>query len=119
MQPAGYAAEPCKAVTYARIKPCGVNHSFVLQPSRCCPWGSTWLQAAGGMTSTETAMLLANRIGFFLCPPAGKQVLYAGTQPAGYAAEPCETVNYTSCHDGEILFDQLIMKPEDSVRHAL
>jgi pullulanase-type alpha-1,6-glucosidase len=45
----------------------------------------------------------------------GKQVTYAGTQPAGYAAEPVETVNYTSCHDGEILFDQLIMKPEDEV----
>ncbi len=44
---------------------------------------------------------------------AGKEVKYAGTQPAGYAAEPVETVNYTSCHDGEILFDQLIMKPEE------
>lgn len=42
--------------------------------------------------------------------------MYNGTQPAGYAAEPCETVNYVSCHDGEVLFDQLIMKPREQVR---
>lgn len=42
--------------------------------------------------------------------------MYNGTQPAGYAAEPCETVNYVSCHDGEVLVDQLIMKPQEQVR---
>jgi pullulanase len=42
--------------------------------------------------------------------------MYNGTQPAGYAAEPRETVNYVSCHDGEVLFDQLIMKPREQVR---
>lgn len=41
--------------------------------------------------------------------------MYNGTQPAGYAAEPAETVNYVSCHDGEVLFDQLIMKPHEQV----
>lgn len=46
---------------------------------------------------------------------AGRQVMYNGTQPAGYAAEPCETVNYVSCHDGEVLFDQLVMKPQEQV----
>ena len=39
----------------------------------------------------------------------GRQLRY-GTQPAGYAAEPWETVNYTSCHDGEVLFDQVQMR---------
>ncbi|KAK9797016.1 hypothetical protein WJX73_006576 [Symbiochloris irregularis] len=39
----------------------------------------------------------------------GLQLRY-GVQPAGYASEPWETVNYTSCHDGEILFDQLMLK---------
>ena len=46
---------------------------------------------------------------------AGSEVLYNGSQPAGYAAEPAETVNYAGCHDGEIIFDQLIMKPADQV----
>lgn len=36
----------------------------------------------------------------------GLQLRY-GVQPAGYASEPWETVNYTCCHDGEILFDQV------------
>lgn len=36
----------------------------------------------------------------------GLQLRY-GVQPAGYASEPWETVNYTSCHDGEVLFDQV------------
>ena len=49
------------------------------------------------------------------CCTTGRQVLYNGTQPAGYAAEPAETVNYVSCHDGEVLFDQLIMKPQEQV----
>ena len=44
-------------------------------------------------------------------------MLYNNSQPAGYAAEPVETVNYAGCHDGEIIFDQLIMKPADQV-HA-
>ncbi len=47
--------------------------------------------------------------------PAGSEVLYNNSQPAGYAAEPVETVNYAGCHDGEIIFDQLIMKPADQV----
>ena len=42
-------------------------------------------------------------------------MLYNHSQPAGYAAEPVETVNYAGCHDGEIIFDQLIMKPADQV----
>ena len=42
-------------------------------------------------------------------------MVYGGAQPAGYAAEPGETVNYCSCHDGEVLFDQLIMKPAEKV----
>ena len=36
----------------------------------------------------------------------GKQVMY-GQQPAGYALNPWETVNYADCHDGETLFDQV------------
>ena len=43
-------------------------------------------------------------------------MLYNNSQPAGYAAEPLETVNYAGCHDGEVLFDQLIMKAADDVR---
>jgi len=50
--------------------------------------------------------------------PAGSEVLYNNSQPAGYAAEPVETVNYAGCHDGEIIFDQLIMKPADQVTLA-
>lgn len=42
-------------------------------------------------------------------------MLYAGSQPAGYAGEPVETVNYVGCHDREILFDQLIMKAAEEV----
>ena len=42
-------------------------------------------------------------------------MLYNQFQPAGYADEPVETVNYAGCHDGEIIFDQLIMKPADQV----
>ena len=30
-----------------------------------------------------------------------------GVQPAAYADEPWETVNYAACHDGEVLFDQV------------
>lgn len=45
-------------------------------------------------------------------------MLYAGSQPAGYAGGPLETVNYVGCHDGEALFDQLIMKAPEEVGHA-
>lgn len=45
-------------------------------------------------------------------------MLYAGSQPAGYAGMPLETVNYVGCHDGEIIFDQLIMKAAEEVRPA-
>lgn len=44
----------------------------------------------------------------------GKQVMY-GQQPAGYALNPWETVNYADCHDGETLFDQTIMKAAEGV----
>lgn len=37
----------------------------------------------------------------------GVEVLYCGSTPAAYAAQPCETVNYTSCHDNQTLFDQV------------
>jgi hypothetical protein len=33
--------------------------------------------------------------------------LFYGASPAGYAEEPCETVNYAACHDNETLFDQV------------
>lgn len=36
---------------------------------------------------------------------SGKQMFY-GTQIAAYCQEPWENVNYSSCHDGETLFDQ-------------
>ena len=57
-----------------------------------------------------------------LCPECtceyevtGKELLYAGSQPAGYAEGPLETINYVGCHDGEVLFDQLIMKAAHQV----
>jgi pullulanase-type alpha-1,6-glucosidase len=36
----------------------------------------------------------------------GEQVQYGG-KPAGYAADPQETVNYVSAHDNETLFDKI------------
>ena len=39
----------------------------------------------------------------------GLQLPY-GVQPAAYAAEPWETVNYAGCHDGEVLFDQVLFQ---------
>ncbi|KAK9823625.1 hypothetical protein WJX72_004323 [[Myrmecia] bisecta] len=39
----------------------------------------------------------------------GVQQFY-GSSPAAYACQPEETVNYAACHDGETLFDQVILK---------
>jgi pullulanase-type alpha-1,6-glucosidase len=39
----------------------------------------------------------------------GKEVDYNG-QPAGYAADPSETVTYVDAHDNETLFDSLALK---------
>ena len=36
----------------------------------------------------------------------GSQLRF-GSQPAAYADEPWETVNYAACHDQEVLFDQV------------
>ncbi|KAL3160116.1 cytochrome c oxidase subunit 1 [Trebouxia sp. C0010 RCD-2024] len=38
-----------------------------------------------------------------------------GAQPSAYAQQPWETVNYADCHDGQTLFDQVIMKLRDGV----
>ena len=44
----------------------------------------------------------------------GSDVDYNG-QPAGYAADPCETVTYVDAHDNETLFDALQYKlPQDT-----
>lgn len=74
----------------------------------------------GTLTDAAMVSLAANLRSFPLedhtgCRVTGKQVMYGGCQPAGYAQEPVETVNYCSCHDGEVLFDQLIMKAADQV----
>ena len=37
----------------------------------------------------------------------GVEVRYCGSVPAAYAANPWESVNYTSCHDNQTLFDQV------------
>ena len=37
---------------------------------------------------------------------AGREFM-CGSQPAAYAKEPWETVNYADCHDGQTLFDQV------------
>lgn len=37
----------------------------------------------------------------------GVEVGYCGAVPAAYAANPWESVNYTSCHDNQTLFDQV------------
>ncbi len=42
-------------------------------------------------------------------PVAGKDVDYNG-QPAGYAAQPDETISYVDAHDNETIFDTLTMK---------
>ena len=47
----------------------------------------------------------------------GLQLPY-GVQPAAYAAEPWETVNYAGCHDGEVLFDQ-VLSPAWHARRAV
>jgi pullulanase len=51
----------------------------------------------------------------------GEQIDYAG-QPAGYASQPGEVVNYVENHDNQTLFDALVFKlpadttPEDRAR---
>lgn len=37
---------------------------------------------------------------------AGREFM-CGSQPAAYAEQPWETVNYADCHDGQTLFDQV------------
>ena len=39
----------------------------------------------------------------------GRDVLY-GAQRSAYAVEPWETVNYADCHDGQTLFDQVLIQ---------
>ena len=39
----------------------------------------------------------------------GRDVLY-GAQQSAYAVEPWETVNYADCHDGQTLFDQVLIR---------
>lgn len=43
---------------------------------------------------------------------AGRKFMY-GPQPSAYAKQPWETVNYADCHDGQTLFDQVIMKARE------
>ncbi|WP_084571515.1 pullulanase-type alpha-1,6-glucosidase [Deinococcus misasensis] len=40
----------------------------------------------------------------------GSQVMYNGNSPAGYSANPQETINYVSAHDNETLFDAIQWK---------
>ncbi len=45
---------------------------------------------------------------------SGEKMRY-GDQPAGYASEPGETVNYVENHDNQTLFDALVLKlPQDT-----
>jgi len=52
---------------------------------------------------------------------SGKDMRY-GDQPAGYASQPAEVVNYVENHDNQTLFDALVLKlprattPEDRAR---
>lgn len=39
----------------------------------------------------------------------GKELLYHGTQPLCYGADPVEHVAYIGCHDNETMFDQVGM----------
>ena len=39
-----------------------------------------------------------------------KDIVYGGNQPAGYASEPSETVNYVENHDNQTLFDINVYK---------
>lgn len=39
----------------------------------------------------------------------GRDILY-GAQRSAYAVEPWETVNYADCHDGQTLFDQVLLQ---------
>ena len=59
----------------------------------------TRLSMAGNLKEYELETASGKRI-------RGKDLLY-GNLPAGYTEQPSEHVAYTSCHDGEILFDQV------------
>lgn len=59
----------------------------------------TRLSMAGNLKEYELETASGKRI-------KGKDLLY-GNLPAGYTEQPVEHVAYTSCHDGEILFDQV------------
>ncbi|KAK9836409.1 hypothetical protein WJX84_012438 [Apatococcus fuscideae] len=67
----------------------------------------TRLSMAGNLKEYELETASGKRI-------KGQELLY-GNLPAGYTEQPSEHVAYTSCHDGEILFDQVMMKSADDV----
>lgn len=101
----------------------GFVNGLALQPNSCTADNMSTedqQELLGTLTDAIMVSLAANLRTFPLedhngRKVTGKQVLYGGSQPAGYAQQPVETINYCSCHDGEILFDQLIMKPADEV----
>ena len=79
------------------------RHARTSSARGCC---STRTRSRSGWPATCATTAFVDRTGATV---KGSQVDYNG-QPAGYAADPSETITYVEAHDNETLFDALAVQ---------